>query len=371
MKVRVLHIIPDFRTGGAERLVVNLLSRFDPDRFEVAGVSLYPPRDTILEKEIGEKCLKVFFLNKRLGLDLGIVPQILQVLREFRPDVVHTHLHVLPYPLPAVILSKVPVRIHTVHNIAQKEVNKPKSLTHHLAFRLGGFLPVSVSHFVADTVRAVYGIDTPVIYNGVPTGDFTPATILKPELSRNPKILVNIARLVPQKNQLLLIEAFSLVIKEYPNAILWLVGEGSLRPLLEERVKQLGLQEKVFFLGIRTDIPKILAEAGLFVLSSDWEGLPLTVLEAMASGKPVVATKAGGIPEAVENRVTGILVPPKDAKALAQAILELLTDSDLCLRLGEAGQKRVRNCFDIKKTVKEYESLYLKLLSAKKGAKHI
>ncbi len=363
-KVRVLHIVPNFSPGGAERLVVDLMEATDEGRFEVVAVSLYPESGTILEREIKAKGLKVYFLNKHLGLDLRMIPQLYRLFRSFRPDVVHTHLYVLRYTLLPTLLCRIPVRVHTVHSVAQKEVDRIGKLVHWIAFRLGGVLPVSISQEVANTVRAVYGQDiyTPVIYNGIPTGRFVSKNGWNGPKKEKEVTLLHVGRFAPPKNHLLLIEVFAQALKDYPKMRLWLVGDGPLRPEVERVVEKKGLSDKVFFLGIRDDVPKLLAESDVFILPSDWEGVPLTVLEAMAAGKPVIATAVGGVPELVENGVTGILVPPHNSKALAQGILRLAKDPDLRQRMGKAAQERALERFDIARTAREYEALYLKLL---------
>ena len=363
-KVRVLHIIPNFGAGGAERLLVDLLEAFDQERFEVAAVSLYPESGTILEEEIKEKGLKVYFLNKRRGLDLRMIPQLYRLFRAFRPDVVHTHRYVLRYTLLPMLFCRVPVRVHTVHSVAQKEVDRIGKLVHWIAFRLGGVVPISISREVANTVRAVYGrgIHTPVIYNGIPTTRFVSRAGRDNAKKEKNVVLLHVGRFAPEKNHLLLIEAFALALKEYPTMQLWLVGDGSLRPAVEKAIAEMRLAGKVLFLGIRDDVPKLLAGCETFILSSDYEGVPLAVLEAMAAGKPVIATTVGGVPELVEDGVTGILVPPRDPQALAQAILRLVKDPDLRQRMGKAAQERTLERFDIARTAREYEALYLKLL---------
>ena len=143
---------------------------------------------------------------------------------------------------------------------------------------------------------------------------------------------------------------------------LWLVGDGPLRPAVEKAIVKMGLERKVLFLGIRDDVPKLLAASDLFVLSSDYEGVPLAVLEAMAAGKPVVATAVGGVPELIEDGKTGILVPPRNPETLAKGILRLVKDADLRQRMGKAARERAQERFDISRTAREYETLYLRLL---------
>lgn len=366
-KVRVLHILPNFGPGGAERLVVNLMEAADKERFEVAAVSLYPESGTILEKEIKEKGLKVYFLNKHRGLDLRMIPQLYRLFRSFRPDIVHTHLYVLRYTLFPTILCRIPVRVHTVHTVAHKEVDRIGKIVHWIAFHLGGVVPVSISREVANTVRVVYGqgVYTPVIYNGIPTTHFVSEAGQNNVRLKKDMVLLHVGTFAPQKNHLLLIEAFALAVKEYPMMQLWLVGDGPLRPDIEKLTKEKGLEGKVLFLGLRDDIPKLLSNSDIFLLPSAWEGVPLTVLEAMAAGKPVIATAVGGVPELVKDGETGILVPPGDPQALVQAILPLVKDPMLRERMGKEGQRRAIERFDITQTAREYEELYIGLLKEK------
>ncbi len=143
---------------------------------------------------------------------------------------------------------------------------------------------------------------------------------------------------------------------------LWLVGDGPLRPVVEKTVVEMGLEGRVLFLGVRNDVPKLLACSDVLVLSSEYEGAPLTVLEARQAGKPVIATAVGGVPELVEDGVTGILAPPRNPEALAQGILRLAKDADLRQRMGKAAQQWALERFDIARTAREYEALYLRLL---------
>ena len=363
-KIKILHVIPKFALGGAERLLVNLLEAFDHEKLEVAAVSLYSESGTIFEKEIKEKGLPVYFLNKHKGLDLRVIPDLYHLFRSYKPDVVHTHLYVLHYAFLAMLLCRVPVRIHTVHTIAQKEVDRIGKLIHWIVFRMGRVVPVSISLEVANTVRVLYGrgIRTPVIYNGIPTVRFVREAGLRVVKDGKNVVLLNIGRFVPLKGHLLLIEAFCLSIKEYPWMQLWLVGDGESRTAMEKAVSEKGLQGKISFLGIREDVPNLLAECDLFVLTSNYEGFSLTVSEAMAAGKPVVSTRVGGVPELIEDGLTGFLVPPHDSKALSQAILQLAKDINLRQKMGKAGQKKALKRFDISRTARGYEALYFEQL---------
>ncbi len=363
-RIRVLHIIYSFASGGAERFVLDLMQAMDKEKFEVAAVSLRPDLGRPFEKEIREKKLKVYFLNKRRGLDPRVFFRLYGVFKKYAPHVVHTHLHVLRYTLLPTILCGIPVRIHTVHDIAQRDAPIAK-LFNSIAFRFGNVVPVSISNAVADTVREVYGqnLYTPVIYNGLPTDRFLQHSNKPKENSKQNIVLMNIARFWPQKNHKLLIEGFSIAVKEYSNMELWLVGDGPLRPEVEKIVKEKGLSQKVTFLGIQSNIAELLSESDIFVLTSSWEAFGLVNVEAMALRKPVIATAVGGIPEIVEDGKTGILVPANDPKALAQAIVKLAKNPALRESMGEEGQSRAVEYFDIKQTARQYEELYLRLLN--------
>ena len=168
----------------------------------------------------------------------------------------------------------------------------------------------------------------------------------------------NIAALVPHKGQRYLIDAAQAVVRTVPDAHVLIFGEGELRPALSRQIKHLGLEHRVQLAGFRPDILSLLKGLDVFAMSSLTEGLGTSILDAMAASKPVVGTTAGGIPEAVEDGVTGILVPPHNAAALADAIVRLLQDEALRRRMGEAGLERVRARFSVDRMVDETLAVY-------------
>src|SRR5206468_1612306 len=172
------------------------------------------------------------------------------------------------------------------------------------------------------------------------------------------RIALTVGSLTPAKAQHVLIEAFAHVAARVPHARLWLAGEGALRPALEAQIHREGLKDRVRLLGARTDAADLMRASDAFVLSSVREGLPVTVLEAMRSGLPVVATRAGGTAEAVEDGVTGRMVPMGDDAALATALGEVLGDPEAATRMGRAGQERWARCFTAERMVRETEAFY-------------
>ena len=166
------------------------------------------------------------------------------------------------------------------------------------------------------------------------------------------------ARLEPEKGHPTLLEAWSSVVAAVPNATLLVVGEGSRREALEAMAHELGVADRVVFTGRRDDVPAVTAALDVAVLPSYREALGLTILEAMALSRPIVASNVGGIPEMVEDGVTGLLVPPHDAEALAAAIIRLLRDHPLADTLGRAGHDLVHEKFCIERMVSAVEQIY-------------
>jgi L-malate glycosyltransferase len=168
----------------------------------------------------------------------------------------------------------------------------------------------------------------------------------------------NIGALVAHKGQRYLVDAAPAIVRTLPDTHLLIFGEGELRPTLTRQIKHLGLEHRVSLVGFRPDILSLLKGLDLFVMSSVTEGLGTSILDAMAASKAVVGTTAGGIPEAVEHGVTGLLVPPHRADSLAEAILTLLKDEPLRGRMGEAGLERVRRMFTVDRMVDETLAVY-------------
>ncbi len=201
-----------------------------------------------------------------------------------------------------------------------------------------------------------------VVHDGidVDTVMHAPAADLHQEywFPKGSPVLVNVGALVPHKGQKFLVDAMATVRRQIPDAQLVIFGEGELRGALETQIREHDLQKHVVLAGFREDVLSLTKSADLFVMSSVTEGLGSTVLDAMAMGLAVVGTHAGGIPEAVEDEVTGVLVPPGQADALAAALVRLLGDAGLRARMGEAGRARVRAEFGVDRLVEKTLAVY-------------
>ncbi len=364
--IRVLHIVPGLEVGGAERMAVNLMRASDREQFEVGAISLFDPvgTDLDLDEILARARIPVSYLGKRRGFDPRMFVRVPRAMERFRPQVVHTHSYVLRYAFPFVLGHRIPAKVHTVHNLAEREVDWAGRLIHRGAFRRG-VVPVAIAEEVADSLRRLYGIDGfPLIPNGIQVADFRRPSIDRGNWRRREGfaptdlLFVCVGGLRLQKNPVLLLESFARGPASDPRAHLLYVGEGRLRAELERRIGALGLQGKVHLLGLRSDVPEILNAADVFVLSSDWEGNPLSVMEAMAAGKPVVCTAVGGVPELVEDGRCGVLVPQRDAEASAKAMRYMLENPGARTSMGRASAKRAVERFDLRAVTEAYEDLY-------------
>jgi glycosyltransferase involved in cell wall biosynthesis len=179
-------------------------------------------------------------------------------------------------------------------------------------------------------------------------------------IAEDTKVLGFASRLVRQKGLIHLLDALPAVREAHPDVLLLVAGEGDRREALEAAVRERGLGEAVRFLGVRMDIPRLLKVFDLHVLPSLWEGLPMIILESMAAGCPTVATSVGGVPTAISDGRNGRLVAPRDAEALAAAIVELLGDAEQRRRLGEKSRDTFRRRFTAQIMARRYEALYLR-----------
>lgn len=364
-KVRVLQVIPDFGIGGAERMVVHLMSHLDRERFEVGAVSLYGPRGTDLDTILKDRSIRVWYLNKKPGPDLSMPFRLKGVIREFRPDILHSHRYVLRYLLPILPCYPQIPRLHTVHTLADKEVGSAGQYLHQFSFRFLKVKPIAITRAVSRSIESLHNLPPyACISNAIPVTEYMVAKDrgrewrLKHGFGHESKLIVSVARLSAEKNPQGLLKAFASTFRGSPEAQLLFVGDGHLRQPLESMANDLGIQGAVHFLGNRHDVPEVLAAADVFVLASHYEGQGLSIMEAMAAGLPVVATRVGGIPELIDHQKDGYLVEANDITGLGAALLKLVSDNALREHLGISARQRAVREFDVHTMVSRYEELY-------------
>lgn len=364
--LNVMQVTYSLDLGGAEIVLLNLVERMDRSRFRPMVCSFQ--RGGSLKPRFEALGVPVFEVEKKEGNDWRLYSKLARLFWRERVDVVHTHnSYMWLYAGPAGRWAGARVA-HTEHSNIPKEKWKLKWASKGLA-RITGRI-IADSKIVADFMIHETGLPEKkiqVIYNGVDAGRFEKkhdiaALRRSLGLAEEDRVVGTIARLVPVKNHAVLLDAFDRIAQRIKNVRLLIVGDGELRGEMEEKARRLGLQARVHFLGAREDIPDLLPVMDLFVLSSESEGLSIALLEAMAAGLPVVATRVGGTPELVIHGETGLLVRSGHPLELADAITRLLSQPALAAQYGRAGRERVRRFFNLKRMVSEYEGVYASVM---------
>jgi glycosyltransferase involved in cell wall biosynthesis len=356
-KIKVLHIIPDFGVGGAEKLALDLCTFYDNDKFEISALSLFNTRETIYDIELKARGIQVKYLDKKAGLDISMISKIFKFLRRTKPDIIHTHRYVVRYTLIPAILCRIPVKVHTIHNVAKQELDKVGIFLQFLAYKIFRIVPVAISENIKTTAEKLYRIKKiRTILNGIDVESFRQKNDEKKTETIN---LINVGRFQAVKNHKLLINSFSDICKQFDNVLLYLIGNGELHAEIEKQITDLKLNSKVKLLGVQKDVAKFLHQSHIFVLPSNYEGLPLSLLEAMAAGLPIIATKVGGIPNVVGDNA--ILVPPQSKKELSNALRRVITDNKLRQEMGVKSIEKAQK-FDIRNSSEQYCNLYIEKL---------
>ncbi|MES2018666.1 MAG: TIGR03088 family PEP-CTERM/XrtA system glycosyltransferase [Pseudomonadota bacterium] len=356
----VVHLIYRLDFGGLETLLVDCVNRMPADKYRHAIVCL--TGYTAFADKITQPGVALYALDKAPGLGLGTHAALFRLLRRLRPAILHTYnLSAIEYNLTAA-LAGVPIRVHAEHG---RDAGDPQGLNrkHNLLRRLmAPFVDryVPVSGDLARWLAGVVGIapaKITLINNGVDTAHFHPRAAAGAQF-----VVGTVGRLQDVKNQAALIDAFA-VLRE--QAKLVIVGDGPLRAALEAQVAASGLAGVVTLTGARTDIAPLMRSFSMFALTSVAEGTPVTLLEAMSCALPVVSTAVGGIPELVQDGVTGTLVPSGDTGALAAAMAHYAADPALAARHGAAGRERIETHYSVSAMVAAYVALYDQLRKTK------
>lgn len=366
-KIKVVHILPNLNTGGAQVFTTNLLKAIDPRQYDCVLITLSTPEaDNKLFQDLKKSAIKHYSLGKKLGFSVKTTFRLRLLLQSLKPDILHTHMHTLKYAYFSHFGLQPPPWVHTVHTLAESELlYLERRIASHL-FRKEIVLPIAVSQNVAQSIESIYHIPgIKVIYNRIPfyKRENKAKSYYRKRLSLPVRgiLAINVARLAPAKNHMMLLEAFRKISAKYSQINLILVGDGPMRRMLENQAKALDIGTKVLFRGMVIEPEPFLRAADIFVSSSDREGLPVSLLEAMREGLPVVATRAGGVPEVVDDSVNGYLVEIGDTKGLTRA-LERLMNASKRLNFGENAKRKISAVFDIKISALEYEKIYEKEL---------
>ena len=358
--VRVMHVLYRLQAGGTEYGVIKLVNGLDRALVTSSICSSTPATEvrSLLRADVAlHEC------SRRPGNDPKFVWNLVRLFRRERPDIVHTHAWgTLCEGLLAARLAGVPQVVHGEHGTLQLKPYQAR-IQRFAWGRVDRLL--SVSSRLAEAMAKATGhpLDrVEVIRNGVDLSRFT--AVDRGEARRHLNLpsgtiaIGTAGRLVPVKDQARLLEAFAQLAHRGLQFAGIIAGDGPLRADLDARAHALGIQDRVRFLGHRPDVERIYAALDLFVLSSVSEGLSNTILEAMASGLPVVATRVGGADELIDEGTTGLTVPASNAAALGGAIERLVRAPELLTRMGRAGRDRALIHFGLDRMLSDYTNVY-------------
>ena len=374
LPLHVLHVLTNLGGfGGIQEYVTNLVTRLDRNKFQVeiaVGPGDGPCLSRVREAGIPVHHISSLIRSVRPLTDLQALLQLVKLLRSRRYDIVHTHMTKGGFlGRIAARLARIPLVVAGAHNFGVLHFGKFVGacfwLFDTVMVRCFTDLVISVSeqnrreairlkmippHKI---VTVTSGIDLPKFLSvpTVPSRYYSPAESL---------IVGTVTRLVPVKGIPDLLHAMAEVVQVFPSARLLIVGDGPERVAIERHIGNLSLSPYVTLLGDRSDVVQLLSGFDVFVLASHSEGLPIAVMEAMAAGCPIIATQVGGIPELITHDVSGILVPPRDVHALAQALLSLLLDHSRRQALGRAARQTAVQHLSLTRMASEVEALYLK-----------
>lgn len=341
-------------------MISELASHIDKQKFDVRVICIYgEPESNEMECAVKQSGASLVFLGFKFTENrLNGISRVWKELSSFKPDVVHTHLGAVQYCLPWVIMHGVKL-LHTVHSIPDKEtpgVVLKKVMS--WMYCSGRAIPVAISNQNRPLVAHYYGLSlnmVALVNNPVDVQFFRPPSTERPAIHKFD--FINVAGLRPEKNQEMLLRAFAMVQAKHPKCKLCLVGDGTERKSLEKLAIDLGIAGSVVFTGQKSEkatIRELLWSSKVFVLSSDYEGLPLSVIEAMACGLPIISTDVGGMSDVV--RGNGELVPPGDVKSLSKA-MEVALDRgyEKCV---SARSRELACLYGVEKCSSKYESIY-------------
>ena len=367
----VIHVVYSFDVGGLENGIVNLINRMPADRFRHMIVALTQCVPAFSER-IQRHDVEFISLHKGVGHGLKLYPALFRLFREKKPAIVHTrNLAALEMVIPA-WLAGVPVRIHGEHGWDSFD-REGTSRKYRLVRKL--YSPF-VSRYVALSRKIESYLHDKVgiaagrvrrICNGVDASRFVPAPV-RQEIPGSPfndpalTVFGAVGRLQAVKDHASLIRAFGVFVRGNPEAAqrarLMIVGGGPLQGMLQDLIRAEQLDGHVWLAGERSDVPSMMRGMNVFLLPSLSEGISNTLLEAMATRLPIIATDVGGSAELVVDGTTGRLVPPADVARLAEAIAELFADPERAVAMGKAGCERVQAQFSLDAMVRAYLSLY-------------
>lgn len=373
----IAHVVFRFDVGGLENGIVNLLNLLPRDRFRHAVVAL--TEITAFRERVLRDDVEFHALHKPPGHALRLYPRLTSLFRRMRPAIVHTrNLAALETVVPA-WLAGVPVRIHGEHGRDVGDLDGSNRRYRRVRRLYRPFVThyVAVSHDLERYLHDVVGTARVTqIYNGVDTASFAPAPRGRARIAGSPFddprlwVIGAVGRLMQVKDQVTLARAFALLARQHPEGErmrLVIAGDGPLRGAVEQVLDAAGLRRRAWLCGERADVAAVMRGLDCFVLPSLAEGVSNTILEAMATGLPIVATRVGGNPELIDDGATGTLVPAAAPADMAAAVGRYCSDAAWAARHGHAARDAALARFSLVRMEQDYRALYERLLPAQRA----
>jgi glycosyltransferase involved in cell wall biosynthesis len=377
MKKNICFLLGSFQTGGAENHVLQILKNLDYSRFNACLAVMKD--DGEFKPYFQELGIPIYVVKtyknkaKRKFLEILKIISFAKFLKKQNIDILHIHLTgCYMFGMYAAYLAGISKKIITWHNIYDNSVRNWSTID--LVFNnLKGFFQVKVASTFANKIIAVSGDvknkncrffkikseKVVVVYNGINTDNYKEKVFKNKNVINGKFIIGAVGALQQQKDYITMLKVIRLVSQKYPNVILKIMGEGPERKNIESFIKNNKLKKNIHLEGIVRDIPNVLHQLDLFLMTSLWEGFSIAVLEAMVVGLPIVATKVGGNGEAISHKETGLLVPVKDYTIISGAVEEIICNPKKAEDYGKAAKKRFRDNFTIDAMMQNLDKIFL------------
>ncbi len=368
--IKICYIIGQLIKGGAEGQIYQLVKGIDKEKFCPIVISL--SQSGYWANEIRKLNIQVVELQRRKHKEFTRLFKLIKLLKTIKPDIVHTQMFIAnSYGRVAAIFARVPIIIG--HELSLPLRGKDKNIYSVYIDKLLSLFSHGIicnSTMASNILIRKYYYNAKkvfTVHNGIVISDFLKGISPNSHKKSAQKMIGIVARLAPVKNHLFFLDMAKIILDtvQKKDIKFLIVGDGPLRRDLEEYSKTLGIKNYVIFTGERNDIPELMQEMDIFVMTSIYEGIPNTIMEAMMAGLPVVSTDVGAISEIVDNGETGFVCPSHDINIFAKKVISLINDENESRRMGENGKKKILCEYGMEKMVKKIEDIYFSILDQK------
>ncbi|MFR0779343.1 MAG: glycosyltransferase family 4 protein [Zhenhengia sp.] len=356
-EIKILEVIPTLKSGGAERLVMDLvLALNNKQKVKVEVLTLFNSKEEFYYQTIIENKVAVKSLNKKKGFDINCLINTFKIVKNSDVDIIHCHLNTLKYlALPCILYKK--KLVYTIHNLAEKDAPGIYRIIYKYLFKNSNIIPVAICNNVKKSAISYYGKllnNLPIVFNGVNIKEIVNSNVIK-EYKEDISIkFLCVATFKEQKNHKYLIDIFEKIALKYENVKLFLAGEGILKESIKNYVREKKIEDKVIFLGDRSDIYSLMNSMDVFILTSKYEGFSISILEAMAARMKIIVSNVGGNGEQILDDYNGILFDLEDPNKILVSLDKLLEND----KYNKNAYNRVIELFDINVTAKQYLELF-------------